>query len=69
MTIPIKIAKGPYTEAEAAEALGVPVDEFRKLIREHITDREEDLSNLPAANFHASDLLVLRMILSSRGPH
>ena len=64
MTTPVKMPKGPYSELEAAEALGLELDDFRRLIREHIVDREEDLNNLSVATFQASDLLVLRLILA-----
>jgi hypothetical protein len=69
-----KPTKGQYSEAEAASALGLSVEQLRCLIRNHIVEREEDLSNLSSANFHPSDLLVLRMILagmpaSSMLPH
>jgi len=59
----VKTNKGHYSETEAAEALGVSVDQFRSLIRKHIAEREEDISNLSSASFHPSDLLVLRMLL------
>jgi len=51
-----------FTETEAAQELGVSVEEFRALIRTHAIIREEDLGNLPIATYHPSDLLLLRML-------
>ncbi len=51
-----------FTEAEAAEQLGISVDELRSLIRRHIVDDEGDASNVPMTSFQASDLLVLRLL-------
>jgi hypothetical protein len=59
----VKTNKGHYSETEAAEALGVSLDQFRNLIRKHIAERDEDINNLASASFHPSDLLVLRMLL------
>jgi hypothetical protein len=61
-----KTTKTQFTEQEAAEELGVSVDQLRVLIRSHIVDNEEDLNKVPIANFHPSDLLLLR-ILSGLG--
>ena len=47
---------------EAARHLGISIDEFRVLVRRHIIEREEDLNNMPITTFHASDLLLLRML-------
>lgn len=66
--IPTKPAKGQYSEAEAAAALGLTVDQLRTLIRHHIVEQEEDLAHLASANFQPSDLLVLRMILDGQVP-
>lgn len=62
-----KPAKSHYTEQEAAQELGLSIEQFRKLIRSHIVDTEEDLNNAAIASFHPSDLLVLK-ILSSLKP-
>jgi len=53
-----------YTETEAARSLGIPVEDFRVLIKRHIVDREEDLNNVGQTTFHASDLLILRMLIA-----
>jgi len=57
-----RLSKGQYSEREAAEELGVSVDQLRSLIRSHIVDSDEDLKNVPIANFHPSDLLVLKIL-------
>ncbi len=65
----LKLNKTHYSEAEAAKALGVSVDQLHDLIRHHIVEREADLKNVPRASFHASDLVVLRFLsVSSDGP-
>jgi len=51
-----------YSEAEAAKALGVTVEDLRSLILDHIVERAEDLENVPKASFHPSDLLVLKLL-------
>lgn len=57
-----KPAKTQYSETEAAEELGVSVDQLRTLIRSHIVEAEEDLTNVAAASFQPSDLLLLRIL-------
>jgi hypothetical protein len=59
-------AKTHYSEQEAAEELGVSVQDFRTLIRSHIVDNEEDLNKVGMASFQASDLLVLKLLAGSR---
>ncbi len=58
--------KSQYSEAEAAEELGITVEQLRTMIRSHVIDREEDLSNVSATAFHPSDLLVLRLIAGNQ---
>ena len=62
----IKLSKTQYSELEAAAELGVSLEELRTLIRSHIIETDEDLNNVPMASFHPSDLLVLRLLLSSK---
>jgi hypothetical protein len=62
----IKPSKTQYSELEAAEELGVSLEELRTLIRSHIVESDEDLNNVPMASFHPSDLLVLKLLLSSK---
>jgi len=54
--------KSHFSEREAAEELGLSIDDFRKLIRSHIVDRDEDLTNVPVATYQASDLVILRLL-------
>ncbi len=56
--------KGYYNETEAARALGVTLDEFRGLVRDHLLEDDEQMANLPRMYFQASDLVVLRMLAS-----
>jgi hypothetical protein len=58
----MQTGKLEFTEAEAAEELGVSLLQFRAMIRTHILDCDEDLKNLPAATFQLSDLLILRLL-------
>lgn len=62
-----RLSKGQYSEKEAAEELGVSVDEFRTLIRSHIVETDEDLNNVPVASFQPSDLLVLKFLTGTPG--
>lgn len=58
--------KGYYNESEAAQALGVSLDEFRALVRTHLLDSDDDLAHLPRMYYQPSDLVVLRMLASRR---
>lgn len=57
-----KPGKGQYSEAEAAEELGISIAQLRTMIRSHVVDRDEDLNNIPVTTFQPSDLLVLRLL-------
>jgi len=61
-----KPPKSHYTEAEAAEELGLTIEGLRSLIRTHVASSEEDMIHLPTAMFQRSDLLLLRFIASQR---
>ena len=61
-----KPGKGQYSEAEAAEELGISVAQLRTMIRSHVVDRDEDLNNVPVTTFQPSDLLVLRLLTGMR---
>lgn len=65
---PLRSAKSQYSESEAAEELGISIDQLRTMIRSHVVDRDEDLNNVPVTTFQPSDLLVLRL-LSGREPN
>lgn len=58
--------KTHYNENEAAEALGVSVEQLRSLIRLHLAIEESELSQGGAPEFQASDLLVLRLLNQQR---
>ena len=58
--------KSQYSESEAAEELGVSVEQLRVMIRSHVIDRDEDLTNVPVTTFQPSDLLVLRLLNGRR---
>lgn len=57
-----RTGKSQYSEAEAAEELGVSVEQLRSMIRSHVVERDEDLTNVPVTTFQPSDLLVLRLL-------
>ena len=57
-----RTGKSQYSENEAAEELGISVEQLRGMIRSHVVDRDEDLSNVPVTTFQPSDLLILRLL-------
>jgi len=57
-----RTGKSQYSETEAAEELGISIDQLRTMIRSHVVDKEEDLNNVSATTFQPSDLLVLRLL-------
>jgi hypothetical protein len=61
-----KTGKSQYSETEAAEELGVSVEQLRVMIRSHVVDRDEDLNNVPVTTFQPSDLLILRLLTGSQ---
>ena len=58
----VRPGKGQYSEAEAAEQLGISVVQLRTMIRSHVVERDEDLNNVPVTTFQPSDLLILRLL-------
>ena len=54
--------KSHFNETEAAEELGISVERLRTLIRSHVVEKEEDLTNVPVTTFQPSDLLILRLL-------
>ena len=58
-------AKGYFTEAEAAKALGLSLAQFRVLVHQHILDSEGDMANLSITSFQPSDLAVLRILVAA----
>ena len=63
-----KPAKPSYSEAEAADAIGVTVDQLRSLIQNHIIAGGEPLGNSPVLTFQRSDLLLLKFLAGQRTP-
>jgi hypothetical protein len=61
-----RTGKSQYSEAEAAEELGISIPQLRTMIRSHVVDRDEDLNNVPVTTFQPSDLLVLRLLSGMR---
>jgi hypothetical protein len=57
-----RTGKSQYSETEAAEELGISVEQLRSMIRSHVVERDEDLTNVPVTTFQPSDLLVLRLL-------
>lgn len=57
-----RTAKSQYSEAEAAEELGISVAQLRTMIRSHVVEHDDDLNNVPATTFQPSDLLILRLL-------
>ena len=43
-------------------ALGISVEELRQLIRKHIVKSDEELGANFVATFHASDIVLLRLL-------
>ena len=66
-TLPTKANQTQFSEAEAAQELGVTVEHLRRLIRSHIAQTDEDLNHIAVASFHASDLLVLKILAGQSG--
>lgn len=63
-----RTGKSQYSETEAAEELGVSVEQLRSMIRSHVVDRDEDLNNVAVTTFQPSDLLILRLLAGSAKP-
>ena len=61
-TLSTRSAKSFYSEIEAAQALGISIDRFRDLVRTHIAQSEDEVNNIGATTYQASDLLVLRLL-------
>jgi hypothetical protein len=61
-----RTVKSQYSETEAAEELGVSVEQLRSMIRSHVVDRDEDLTNVPVTTFQPSDLLILKLLSGKR---
>jgi DNA-binding transcriptional MerR regulator len=65
---PAKEPKVQYSESDAAQILGVSIDQLRILVKNHIV-KEEEVGNGSVSIFQPADLLVLRILsgMSSQG--
>jgi hypothetical protein len=61
-----RTGKSHYSETEAAEELGISIEQFRTMIRSHVVEHDDDLTNVPVTQFQPSDLLILRLLAGSR---
>ncbi|MEP6962705.1 MAG: hypothetical protein ABI995_11550 [Acidobacteriota bacterium] len=61
-----RTTKSQYTETEVAEELGITIPQLRTMIRSHVVDRDEDLTNVPETTFQPSDLVILRLLTATR---
>ncbi len=68
-TLSSKTNKTQYSELEAAQELGVSIEQLRALIRSHIAQSEEDLNHVAVTSFHPSDLLVLKILAKNIAPN
>lgn len=59
--IPWETGKNEYTEREAADALGVSIEQLRSLVREHVVSEDPD-SDGTVSTYRPTDLLLLRML-------
>jgi transposase-like protein len=67
-TFAVKAVKTQYSVSEAAQELGLSVEQLRALIRNHrIAETDEDLNNVAVTSFHPSDLLVLKLLSAQNG--
>ncbi|HYI95478.1 MAG TPA: hypothetical protein VEX68_18195 [Bryobacteraceae bacterium] len=57
-----KAQKIQYSEDEAANLLGVSVDQLRSLVRDHIVKDASAPVDTPVSIYHPSDLVVLRLL-------
>jgi hypothetical protein len=51
---------------EAAQQLGVSLDQLRTLVRHHVVEREEDMDNLRLTGFQPSDLVLLKLLIATQ---
>ena len=63
-----RTGKSQYSETEAAEELGISIAQLRTMIRSHVVEKDEDLTNVPVHSFQPSDLLILRLLSGKQLP-
>ena len=61
-TLTTRSSKSFFSETEAAIALGISIDRFRDLVKTHIAQSDDEVSNIGATTYQASDLLVLKLL-------
>jgi hypothetical protein len=61
-TLITRTSKSFYSETEAAQTLGISLDRFRDLVKTHIAQSDEEVNNIGATTYQASDLLVLKLL-------
>ena len=61
-TITTRASKNFFSETEAAQALEISTERFRDLVRTHIAQTEEEVNNIGATTYQASDLVVLKLL-------
>ena len=61
-TITTRSSQNFYSETQAAQALEISVERFRDLVRTHIAQTEEEVNNIGATTYQASDLVVLKLL-------
>ena len=59
--------KVEYSEHEAAQMLGVTVEELRSLVRAHIV-KDDESADPAVPTYHKSDLVVLRVLARMMRP-
>ena len=65
ISVPMLVSKQPrlqYSESEAAEILGITVEQLRSLVKSHIVKDESDSAAVSVSSFHATDLVLLRIL-------
>lgn len=60
--------KGFYSEIEAAESIGVSVEQLRSIVKRHIVQSEEDVDKIPRAWYQPSDVVMLRVLAANSSP-
>ena len=61
-----KPSKTDYSEAEAANVVGVSVEQLRLLIQKHVLNDTGRLASRVAMHFQPTDLLLLRFLAARR---
>ena len=62
-----KSSKQQYTEHEVAEVLSISVEQLRDVVRRHILTGSDDGPAPLIPVFHASDLVLLRVLTTMQG--